>query len=104
MIREALNELEQVEGATHLTTTPRTVEYFRAGDYQRYTSGLLEPHVSYLCAVLGVQDRISVADVRAKLGLLGSRLPSERELLMDKLGWPTETLTLEELQERVEAL
>lgn len=102
MIREALDQLEQA-GAIALTTTPRTVEYFRAGDFQRYTSDALAPHTGYLCAVLGVQDRISLVDVRAKLGFTTERPPGARETLMERLGWPEETLTLEELQVRVAA-
>jgi hypothetical protein len=103
MIREALDELERTEGAIALTLTPRTVEYFRAGDLQRHTSDLLAPHMGYLCAVLGVQDRISLADVRAKLGFLAERPMSERDQLMAQLDWPLETLTLEELQARAKA-
>lgn len=104
MIREALDELERTEGAIALTLTPRTVEYFRAGDLQRHTSDLLAPHMGYLCAVLGVQDRISLADVRTKLGFLpAERPPNERDQLMAQLDWPLETLTLEELKARAAA-
>lgn len=104
MIREALEKAESL-GATALSSdSTKGQQRITALDNPKATRAL-QPHTYYLTSVLGTRESISFEEARRLLGYCGEGyapkgVAAQRDVLMERAGWPSETLTFEELEAR----
>lgn len=106
MIREALNKAIELGAVALSTDSTKGSQRITALDVEGpnpKATKALSSHTFYLAAVLGTHERIEIAEVWRLLGFCGCTYTvrgglARRDELMEQAGWPTTTLTLEELE------
>lgn len=106
-LREMLDRVERL-GAIALETDPdkerpRVLVFGLQGTHEK-AERLLSSYTRYLCASLARRagERLTFEEARKLLGFVGcphepGPILQRRDALMERAGWPTATLTLDEL-------
>lgn len=108
-LRDVLTEVHSL-GVTRfmfdLAKDSRTITALTDDGPNEQAARLLNGHKAYILAHMRISgEPMSFDEVEHILGIVrGLPAPTERDQLMAALGWPTETLTLEELRIRQEVL